>query len=150
MLLEKFADLELADDLPSSINDLTDLPQQYQETVSRDRFFASPVSFYSQFLMLVSLIGIQIFTESSKWWSDGTFKISPKFYYQHYLIHGKYKNCWLLPACFTFLSGKSFYLYNIMLTQLKIQASEHNLVLKPQTIACDFEKGALKAFKINF
>ena len=37
-----------------------------------------------------------------------------------------------------------------MLTQLKIQASEHNLVLNPQTIACDFEREAIKAFKINF
>ena len=84
--------------------------------------------------------------KQSKFWAPPLLK----FYYQHYIIHGKYKNCWLLPACFTFLSGKSFDLYNMMLTQLKIQASEHSLVLNPQTIACDFEKGAIKAFKINF
>ena len=77
-------------------------------------------------------------------------KSSPKFYYQHYIIHGKYRNAWPLPGCFTFLAGKSFELYSLMLTQLKLTASEHNLELKPSEIHCDFEKGAIKAFMLHF
>ena len=54
-----------------------------------------------------------------QWWCDGTFKSSPKFYYQHYLIHGKYNDSWALPAVFSFLSGKSFEMYHLLFTQLK-------------------------------
>ena len=50
------------------------------------------------------------------------FKISPKFYYQHYIIHGKYGDKWPLPAAFTLLSGKSFEVYNMMYIQLKMLA----------------------------
>ena len=51
---------------------------------------------------------------------------------------------------YTFMSGKSFESYNNMLTQLKLRASEANLELKPEFISCDFEKGAIKAFKLHF
>ena len=41
-------------------------------------------------------------------------------------------------------------MYNISPTQLKLSASEQNLFLNPETISCDFEKGAIKALKFNF
>ena len=63
--------------------------------------------------MLCSLIGLTILSQSEKWWCDGTFKTAPKFYYQHYIIHGKYKNSWPLPAMFRFMSGKSYELYSM-------------------------------------
>ena len=37
-----------------------------------------------------------------------------------------------------------------MLTKLKYSASEQNLVLNPEKISCDFEKGTIKAFKFHF
>ena len=69
--------------------------------------------------MMAFLIGLTILADSKKWWCDGTFKTYPKFYYQHYIIQGKFKNSRSLPDVFSFLSGKTFELYNIMLTQLK-------------------------------
>ena len=51
---------------------------------------------------------------------------------------------------FAFLSGKSYELYDLMLTQLKNRAAEEDLLLKSSTIHCDFEKGAIKAFKFHF
>ena len=48
------------------------------------------------------------------------------------------------------VNNKSFELYSNMLTQLKLRASEANLELKPESIHCDFEKGAIKAFKFHF
>ena len=38
----------------------------------------------------------------------------------------------------------------MLFTQLKKTASENNLELKPETINCDFEKGAIKAIKLHF
>jgi hypothetical protein len=45
---------------------------------------------------------------------DATFKTSPKFYYQHYIIHGKYNDAWPLPACYSFLSGKWYEICDMM------------------------------------
>lgn len=64
----------------------------------------------------------------------GTFKTSPKFYYQHYIIHGKYRESWPLPAMYSFLSGKSYADYDLMISHLKLQAEEENLVLKPEQV----------------
>ena len=56
---------------------------------------------------------------------------------------------WPLPAVLFFIR-KKFELYSIMLTQLKFSANEKNLILNPETISCDFEKGAIKALKFHF
>jgi len=45
-----------------------------------------------------------------------------------------------LPACYSFLSGKSYEIYDFMFKHLKIQAEEENNELKPQTIHCDLKK----------
>ena len=37
-----------------------------------------------------------------------------------------------------------------MINQLKLLASEYGLVLNPKIIHCDFEKGAIKAFRLAF
>ena len=38
----------------------------------------------------------------------------------------------------------------MLFIQLKNTASSYNLILNPQTIHCDFEKGAIKAIKLHF
>ena len=48
------------------------------------------------------------------------------------------------------MSGKSYELYSLMLSQLKEAAQAVGLTLAPKIIHCDFEKGAIKAFKIHF
>ena len=83
--------------LPTGINDLKDLPDDYKLTTVKCRFLASPIEAFSRDMLLASLIGLTILSQSEKWWCDGTFKTAPKFYYQHYIIHGKYKNKW--PLC---------------------------------------------------
>ena len=50
---------------------------------------------------------------------------------------------------YSFMSGKSYELYSMMLTCLKENAAAAGLELKPKIISCDFEKGAIKAFKIH-
>ena len=61
---------------------------------------------FSKYVMMDSLIGLTILADSKKWWCDGSFKTSPKFYYQHYIIHGKFKSSWPLPAVFSFYQEK--------------------------------------------
>ena len=51
--------------LPSSINDLTDLPQKFKESVTGARFLASPVSLFLYYLMMISLISLQILADST-------------------------------------------------------------------------------------
>ena len=82
--------------LPQNIDDLKDLPIHYKETLTKQRFLASPIDMICKYLLLTSLIGLTILSKSEKWWVDGTFKTAPKFYYQHYIIHGKYNNKWPL------------------------------------------------------
>ena len=104
---------KLVPKLPTNIDDLKDLPEDYKTTTTECRFLASPIESLSKYIMLCSLIGLTILSQSEKWWCDGTFKTAPKFYYQHYIIHGKYKNSWPLPAMFSFMSGKSYELYSM-------------------------------------
>ena len=40
----------------------------------------------------MSDIGLSILASSHNWWCDGTFKSSPTIFYQHNIIHGKYKD----------------------------------------------------------
>jgi hypothetical protein len=51
---------------------------------------------------------------------------------------------------YSFMSGKSYELYSMVLTQLKEAATEAKLSLNPLMIHCDYEKGAIKAFKLHF
>ena len=111
--------------LPTSLEDLQDLPEEYKLTTTKKPFLASPVDMFSKYMLMISLIGHNILAESLKWWCDGTFKTSPRFYFQHYIIHGKYKDAWPLPGVFAFLSGKSYDIYNFFLTQFKIKAAEY-------------------------
>ena len=136
--------------LSTNIDDLKDLPQHYKETNTKQRFLANSIDVLSKYLLLTSLIGLTILSKSEKWWCDGTFKTAPKFYYQHYIIDGKYNNAWPLPGMYSFMSGKSCELYLMMLTSLKENAAAPGLELKPKIISWDFEKGAIKAFKIHF
>jgi hypothetical protein len=128
--------------LPTSLLDLKDLPADYKLTTTKKPFLASPIDKISQYLLLSSFIGLSILCNSEKWWCDGTFKTAPKFFYQHYIIHGKYKNKYPLPGMFSFMAGKSYDLYSLMLIQLKEAAQTAGLTLAPKIIHCDFEKGA--------
>jgi hypothetical protein len=135
--------------LPDNIDDLKDLPQNYKVTTDNRRFLSSPIELFSKLIIMANLIGLTILSKSKKWYCDGTFKSSPKFYYQHYIIHGSFKH-WPLPGLFAFLSGKSFEIYDMFLNLLKDRADEEGLVLNPEVISCDFEQGAIKAFKRHF
>jgi len=78
--------------LPDNIDDLKDLPQNYKVTTDNRRFLSSPIELFSKLIIMASLIGLTILSKSKKWYCDGTFKSSPKFYYQHYIIHGSFKH----------------------------------------------------------
>jgi len=136
---------KLVPKLPQSIDELKDLPDIYKETKKKLRFLASSTSIFNKFITFASLIMLTILAVSKRWCCDGTFKSAPAHFYQHYIIDGHYKG-WPLPGCFSFLSGKSYDIYNLMLTNLK----EAGLILAPKEIFVDFEQGAIKAFKFHF
>jgi len=140
---------KLVPKLPQTINDLKDLPDNYKETKKKLRFLASSTSNFNKFINFASLIMLTVLASSKRWWGDGTFKSAPKHYYQHYIIHGHYKG-WPLPGCFSLLSGKSYDLYNNMITSLKEAAIAYGLTLSPKEIFVDYEQGAIKAFKFHF
>jgi len=120
---------KLVPTLPKSLLDLTDLPQTYKQTKKNENFLASKVSSFSVLINFSSHCMLTILANSNNWFADGTFKSSPEHYYQHYIIQANYKH-WPLPGCFSFLSGKSFEVYNEMLTQLKEAAFAYNIKSK--------------------
>ena len=87
------------------------------------------------------MIGLTILCKSNK--------VRTQVFYQHYLIHGLYKG-WALPGCYSFITGKSYNIYNEMFTNLKEAALAAGLSLNHQTISIDFEQGMIKAVKMHF
>ena len=84
---------------------------------------------------------------------DGTFRISPRGYYQVLNIDGYYDDInGIVPVFLIPTSGKSEYLYNMIFNNVKkiIIASNINLSDIPKYIMADFEVGLQRALKTNF
>ncbi len=78
------------------------------------------------------------------WLADGTFKLSPDFYYQIYTIHVELKG--FSPPCFySFLPNKTEKTYQRLLTSLLTLINPD-----PDRILVDFETAAINAFTKTF
>ncbi|CAF0869379.1 unnamed protein product, partial [Brachionus calyciflorus] len=96
-----------------------------------------------------SPIGLEILSKAKRLHSDGTFKCTPRLYYQTFCIH-----VWFLeqmfPCLFVLLKEKSESIYRKMLTLLKEACFERGIVLNPDTLVTDFEIASIKAFRFHF
>ena len=77
--------------------------------------------------------------------ADGTYKVTPKTFYQLYSIHVSLSG--IAPACiYAFLPNKTEKTYHRFLEALKILAPDS----RPENILLDFEQAAVQAFQKNF
>lgn len=74
------------------------------------------------------------------WMSDGTFKITPRLFYQFFTIHGNIDDDYAVyPLVFILLSGKDQDTYNQAIGMLVKLANDHNKLFNIRNHISDFE-----------
>ena len=58
---------KLVQKLPTNINDLSELPEQYKLTTTKQRLLASLIELFSKLMIMISVLGLTIHSESKKW-----------------------------------------------------------------------------------
>ena len=88
---------------------------------------------------------LRVLEKSSFWLADGTFKITPKMFYQLYSIHVSVSG--IVPGCiYAFLPNKTEKTYHRFLQALIDLAPN----CRPEKILLDFEQAALQSFQKTF
>ena len=88
---------------------------------------------------------LRVLETSNFWLADGTFKVTPKMFYQFYSIHVSLSG--VAPACnYLFLPKRTEKTYHRFLEALKILAPN----IRPEKKLSDFEQAAIQAFQKNF
>lgn len=101
-------------------------------------------------ICLTTLSNINLLTESTEFFADGTFDYVPRFFLQLYTIHC-YKKGFYVPLIYFFLPDKSKQLCIKMwrfLMEICLKLSNRNFIIKQ--IHLDFEIGAHEAVKNIF
>lgn len=105
------------------------------------------------YILFSTLIQLNQFKECDIIYMDGTFKCSPKNFYQLYNILGRdEKTKVTIPLCHIIMPHKSYDLdYNIF-SLLKSTLEKNNIIINLKKICfmLDFEKGSRKALKAIF
>lgn len=136
--------------LPSSLSELTDLPNGYKTTLRNSKFLINNISELSKMAVFSSDIGLAVLANSKRWYCDGTFKSAPANFYQHFIIHGHYKSRWNIASVYGFLTSKTYEMYMGFINTLKDASDAAGLKLDPKFIMVDFERASIKAFKRQF
>ena len=138
------------------------LPKNANDTVQKLKDIFCSTSRKEDFLMTTEMIddnnALVIFTCTSNLGhlasadtilADGTFYITPKYFYQlytvHAYLHGKY-----VPLVFGLLPNKTEHTYLLFLTKIMEQCRLKNLIFNPKIILLDFEIAAINAFRSEF
>jgi hypothetical protein len=107
------------------------LPDDYTKTITNERFLISNSNEVKLGCVFSSRDQLICLSGSSSWFSDGTFKSSPREFLQNYIIHGCYQNKSTLPCVFSFLPEKSRQAYRHLFNCMKLAAEEYKIELKP-------------------
>lgn len=125
-----------------------DLDNKYGLTSDSKPFVLFDSKDSDRIIGFCSPIGLEILKKCTQVHIDGTFKSTPKIYYQTYGIH-----CWLFqqmfPAVFVLLGEKTEKVYKKTLSLLKEACLERGIILNPETLVCDFELASINAFKLG-
>ena len=88
---------------------------------------------------------LQLLSNTSNRYADGTFKTAPPLFNQLYSIHS-IVNGNVLPLVYTLMANKTEKCYNKLFSELKALGP----TLSPRTIMTDFECAAINAFRAVF
>ena len=106
-----------------------------------------PWKFFTEkrILMFGTRRNLKVLKACELWLVDGTFKTTPKYFYQLYRVHGSYQ--WtVLPLVYGFLPDKSKTTYPTFFGHLKTLKPG----LAPKTILVDLEKAVTNALQTGF
>ncbi|CAF1129387.1 unnamed protein product [Brachionus calyciflorus] len=124
--------------------------QQIAAYINLNKFVLFDLKDSDRIIGFCSPIGFEILKKTKQFHIDGTFKSTPKIYYQTYGIY-----CWFLnqmfPAVFVLLSEKTGRIYKKKkLNLLKEACFAKDINLNPEKLVTDFELASFNAFKFHF
>jgi len=87
---------------------------------------------------------LRVLQHCNLWLIDGTFKTSPKLFYQEYTIHGAYQDE-TFPLVYALLPSKTAPTYSRLFRELKALKPS----LAPRVVLMDFERAVMKVLKVS-
>lgn len=130
---------------PENLFDL-EIPHDFTVTKTGENFLkydSGPAE--NRILIFTTDQDLQKLQAAENWFADGTFKTSPKLFYQLYSLHScVFSQC--VPHVYALLPNKTTDTYRRLFEQLKVLCPN----LRPQSIMCDFEVAAMNAFEEAF
>ena len=123
-----------------------ELPARFTTLSNGENFLAFDSGKDDQrILMFTSAGNIEALQASNNWYCDGTFKASPKIFYQLFIIHGDVAGP-ILPLVYFLMPNRTGASYDRALAAL----SALNGNLRPATIMSDFEQASITSFRAQF
>ena len=135
------------DKLPSSADELLNLPEKYTKLDSGENFLVSAASLSEVddvALIFMTDFGKRILNSSDDWFMDGTFATVPEQFGQLYIIMGSQREK-LFPAAYMLLPNKQSLTYGHALDVIKDQVGK-----SPKNINIDFEQAVVRAVTRKF
>ena len=121
---------------------------QLSQTLDRKRFLLK-IDRNGGIIVFSTEWQLQLLAKSEMLLSDGTFKSSPKWFFQLYIIHGMIE-VQKFPLVWVLLKNKTTGIYQRMLEILRRQLRKRNKNLPVKEIICDFELGFKNAVETDF
>ena len=122
------------------------IPSKYRITYSNEPFFLFDSDDGSDRIIIFSTLrNLQLLSNTSNWYADGTFKTAPPLFNQLYSMHD-IVNGDVLPLVCTLMANKTEKRYSKLFSELKALGP----TLSPRTIMTDFERAAINAFRAVF
>ncbi|CAF0995283.1 unnamed protein product [Didymodactylos carnosus] len=134
--------------LPKSLSSLIIPPHMTRTSLEENFLFCNNPAPYSV-LGFSSPTALQILSDNPHWNADGTFRTSPKLFYQSYSIH-TWDEFSMKSVVYAELPNKEEVSYQVLLNALTTYAQQNNISLKPQSVLIDFEMAALNSFSKTF
>ena len=133
--------------IPRSIRSIS-ISGQWSQTLDRKRF-SLKIDRNWGIIVFSTEWQLQLLAISEILLSDGTFKSSPKLFFQLYIIHGVIEEK-KFPLVWVLLKNKTTGIYRRMLEVLRRQLRKRNKNLPVKEIICDFELGFKNAVETDF
>ncbi|XP_043473262.1 uncharacterized protein LOC122505604 [Leptopilina heterotoma] len=147
---------------PTTLEQLQEIPDRYRKTIVGETFLIydsieSSEDRDSRVLVFSTRRNLELLFQSSTWFLDGTFKVSPNIFTQVFTILGmvkenvgdiedeEYNTDVALPLVYALLSSKESAQYSAVLTAVKTAAQEYHIDGSPAKIMTDFEQGILNS-----
>ncbi|CAF0726925.1 unnamed protein product [Brachionus calyciflorus] len=132
-----------------NINKNINLDNKFGLTTDNKPFVLFDSNDQDRILGFCSPVGLEILKRTKQIHIDGTFKSTPRIYYQTFGLHS-----WIFsqmfPSVYVLLGQKSERIYKKMLFLLKEACFEHGIILNFETLVSDFELASINAFKFHF